>query len=188
VSCGKCGAPAMADSAFCRACGAPLAASGTAADPFALFVGQNYARYQSRWAACDKRGSTYSWNWAAFLFGLFWLAYRKMYLNAGILLGIACLESAATYLFHLPDAAANAMNLALGIVIGMQGNHWYRNHVTKGIADLTATVRPDQLDAALAREGGTNVGAALLAAAVLIAVISVLFAFGEPPPADAIRI
>jgi len=186
VCCGNCGAPALPDSAFCRGCGTALSTTPPALDPLATFVGPNYATYQRKWEACDRRSSTYSWNWPAFLFGLFWMAYRKMYVNAGILLGIACLESVATYLFHLADAVANAMNLALAVVIGLQGNHWYRKHVTKRIADITPKVPVDRLQATLAAAGGTNAGAAIIAFVLLVAVIAALYSAGGPPTGETI--
>jgi hypothetical protein len=49
-------------------------------DNLRLFVGRNREYYFTKWSGMMRRHSAFSWNWAALLFGPFWLVYRKMYL------------------------------------------------------------------------------------------------------------
>lgn len=152
------------------------------------FIGDKHGYYERKWAEADQRNTRHSWNWAAFFFGLFWMAYRKMYRLAWIFGGIAFAEGALDYGFHLPEAVTNAMNLALAIVIGMQGNQWYRNHATARVAAITAATPAASLRAELAREGGTNPVAALAVLAGLVAIGAVLYFATGSPPVDGIRV
>ncbi len=43
------------------------------------YVGYKHAYYMFVWGNIKHRFMRFSWNWAAFLFGFVWLAYRKMY-------------------------------------------------------------------------------------------------------------
>ncbi len=52
-----------------------------------LFVGNNYEYYKNKWRDKPERQSFSSWNWPAFLFPVYWLAYRKMYLEAFFVCG-----------------------------------------------------------------------------------------------------
>ena len=47
-----------------------------------LFVGSNYPFYKKQWQDKPENKDFTSWNWLVFLFPLYWLAYRKMYLEA----------------------------------------------------------------------------------------------------------
>ena len=53
-------------------------------DDYAKVVDKNVPKFMPRFMMFDKTGRKVSWNWAAFLFGPFYLAYRKMY-SAAIL-------------------------------------------------------------------------------------------------------
>src|SRR5690625_7626073 len=45
------------------------------------FVDKNQSYYSNKWNKMPKKGKDVSFNLAAFFFTLFWLGYRKMYMN-----------------------------------------------------------------------------------------------------------
>lgn len=53
----------------------------TVAD-YAAVIQKNVRRFIPKFMMMDKTGGKVSWNWAAFFFGPFWLAYRKMWKHA----------------------------------------------------------------------------------------------------------
>ena len=133
---------------------------------FRLFVGPMYDYYYARkWNVLGtKRNRIFSWNWAGFAFGLGWLFYRKMYLAAWSVIGIAFL----IVVFVLTTGIRTA---SVDILIAMQcggfGNYWYQEHcrrklrkiVPSGVADETVRLR-------IAREGGTNIAAGIIPTAI----------------------
>jgi len=107
-----------------------------------------------------------------------WMAYRKMYLYSWIFIGVVIVEILCEYAFGLPDKLSNAVNFGIAVTFGWQGNYWYKLHVEKKVKEITAMNAPEQAKIELARQGGTNVGAAigffvvLLALIVLVAVVA----------------
>lgn len=55
-------------------------------DEYASVIQKNIPKFMPRFMMFERTGRKVSWNWAAFFFGPFWLAYRKMYKYA--LLGL----------------------------------------------------------------------------------------------------
>ena len=53
----------------------------TVAD-YAAVIQKNVRKFIPKFMMMDKTGGKVSWNWAAFFFGPFWLAYRKMWKHA----------------------------------------------------------------------------------------------------------
>lgn len=97
--CHKCGKPVDAGASMCMHCGAELEElpakdytqfseqmhtdeeiDGETVSDIAAAVGTNSARFIPRFKANKK----FSWNWSAFIFGPYYLFYRKMY-RAGII-------------------------------------------------------------------------------------------------------
>ena len=52
---------------------------GVKAEDISAYVGTKANYYMPRFRRMARKGSSASWNWAAFLFGPLWLLYRKMY-------------------------------------------------------------------------------------------------------------
>lgn len=48
-------------------------------DDYAQVIKKNVPRFMPKFMVMDRKKRKVSWNWAAFLFGPFYLAYRKMY-------------------------------------------------------------------------------------------------------------
>ncbi len=124
-----------------------------------LFVGENYRYYAGKW---EVEASKRTWNWAAFFLGLGWLAYRKMYLYSWILVGLMVLETLCEIVFDFPGYLSRAVNIGIAVACGSQANHWYKLHVEKKLREIaSAGASAEAARARLAREGGTNMVAAV---------------------------
>lgn len=170
--CPKCGVQAAPDSLFCSACGTSLADAADL-EPAQAYVGRKYPYYAERWA---RRGTS-SWNWAAFFLGLVWMAHRKMYRFCWILLAVFALEFLAEEVLALSRGVTAAINFATAILIGLQGNHWYRLHVARRVGEISSQYPPALATSELRREGGVSWIApfgfllALFASAFVIAML-----------------
>lgn len=186
--CQRCGAALVPQANFCGGCGSPSAQAVSPAvgishapevgpppqafDAEALFVGKNAGFYRLRWSV-PGQGATPSWNWAAFFLGLSWMAYRKMWRYATIVLGVTMLITFGEYLFDVSDEFAWFTTLIMVLAFGAYGNHAYQLHVREKVRSIMATVPPERVAAELARQGGTTVGGAI-AFTVAVVVLSIL--------------
>ena len=158
--------------------------SGTISDDEAMkiFVGKKYDLYVRKWARFAEK--KISWNWPGFFLNVAWLIYRKMYRHAALLfaatLGVGFLEG----VLDVPESVSQATNIAFGIVVGLQGNYWYKLHAEGKIKRIRESIVPHQVRDELARQGGTNLVGALtfsflLLLLVLVTVFTVLRAEGK---------
>lgn len=121
-----------------------------------VFLGPNATWYDERWRWMDWRGRSYGWNWAAA--GSFggWLAYRRMYRQAGIYLawviGLCTLAAAG-----LPLGLVAAALLASALALGVYGNTLYLQHFKRVARDVGRRHddHPARL-AALVQAGGVD--------------------------------
>lgn len=192
--CTKCGTQYEAGTAFCGDCGASVAATATV-QPFlssaapqarpaddlttaeTKFIGKNYDYYIRKWKIAGLEKSKLSWNWAAFLLALPWMAYRKMYRNCWIFLGLYSVIILAETAFGVSDTLFGVISMGIAVTLGWQGNSLYKHHVQKKVKEITAMNTPEQTDIELARQGGTNIGAAVgFTIACLALVILVVLA------------
>jgi hypothetical protein len=136
------------------------------------FVGPNFEKYKARWQkAFQKKGTikrasaAVSWNWPAFIVGLPWLFYRKMYLY-GFVYGVAILATdVADEIVNLP----NGIFVGLTLMSGMFGNAWYFAHALRKFeAAVDLNGDPAAADAFLSKNGGTNWVAATAATATFV--------------------
>lgn len=192
--CSRCGTQITEDAAFCVACGMvapssiksqptpPSVQIASAKDDEAskIFVAKNYEYFLRKWEIGDQNKSKQSWNWAAFLLGFSWMAYRKMYLYSWIVIGVVIVEILCEYAFGFPDNLSKAINLAILATIGWQGNSWYKIHVEKKVKEITAMNTPEQAKIELVRQGGTSIGAAIGFVVALLAIIILVTVVAEP--------
>jgi hypothetical protein len=136
------------------------------------FVGPNADYYVGKWRSMEAQNKAYSWNWAAFLLSIYWMAYRKMFQPALIAAGAVLLLVIVGML--MPPIAALTNLLVLGVAggVGWRGNTLYRDHVRRSIARIEA-VNPDpqQRLAAAQAQGGVSMPAALGLLAVWLVVV-----------------
>jgi hypothetical protein len=190
--CTKCGTQYEAGTAFCGDCGTPVAATSTI-QPFLSnaaqqarptddiataemkFIGKNYDYFNRKWKIAELKKRKQSWNWAAFLLAVPWMAYRKMYLYCCIFVGLLCVEDLAEYAFGSPAILSFAISVATIATLGWQGNSLYKHHVQGKVIEITAMNTPEQADIELVRQGGTSIGAAIGFEIAALAIIALLF-------------
>ncbi|MGE3820359.1 MAG: DUF2628 domain-containing protein [Isosphaeraceae bacterium] len=158
------------------------------------FVGRNHGHYLRKWSKhlnSKVPATGAGFNFAAFLFGVVWLTYRKMYWNALIILGIMIVvgmveEIAAETLnfsIHTLRAVDQTVNLGLWLACGFCGNVWYFRHALRQIdlarseADAEGLSEERRL-ARIARRGGTSGFLTFLLLFGLVAVMAFLETIG----------
>ena len=161
---------------------------GVSAEDFAAVIGSNTDYYLAHFRSYAKDGKS-GWNWAALIFGPYWLFYRKMYL-AGTLVSLLHLFYAAVSAFVLKflniqtiedcyNASAQVMTdpkaslcftamfivsaviLIIRIMLGGLGNRLYLQHCTGVIRRARADV-PDLSAAELSGFGGSSMAIAVI--------------------------
>lgn len=137
----------------------------------ATFVGKKYDYYRQKWSGSERKGSITSFNGGALLFGFLWMAYRKMYKFCGIFMAVVIAETLLELALDLPSSLSSAISIAMTVCFGMFGNHLYKLHVEQKIREITAEGTPTQINAELARQGGTSFGAAIGFLVVLIIIL-----------------
>lgn len=139
---------------------------------YASVVGGNFPIYRQRWRL-DQGIATGSgtWHWPAFLLGLIWMMYRRMYRLAAMWAGLLLLISVVETLLDVPDGLSLVITFALSITTGIFGNSWYLAHCQRLIAQARAVTGGDdaRLRSELTARGGTSVVATLVA--IVIAVV-----------------
>lgn len=121
-------------------------------------------------------------NEGAFFFGMFWMAYRKMYVQAAITFAIIMAESALEdwLIPGLSKTFAYSLisNLLIASVIGFIGNRLYVRFARRRVAELTQNVltysTPDASIVAQLREQG---GVSWLGPVVLLLAFILLVGF-----------
>ncbi len=131
------------------------------------YVGPRGEWYASKFKLFARNGRTAfipSWNWGAFLFGIVWLIYRKMYGLAFLFFGI----SAAGIV--IPGGS-----LAVSFFFGAFANFIYFLHVKKKVATIISA--SDHIDPTQAMEntGGVNPIPKVLALFLIMMGVMALF-------------
>lgn len=143
---------------------------------YASVVGGNFPIYRQRWRL-DQGIATGSgtWHWPAFLLGLIWMMYRRMYRLAAMWAGLLLLISVVETLLDVPDGLSLVITFALSITTGIFGNSWYLAHCQRLIAQARAVTGGDEtrLRNELAARGGTSVVATLIAIVVAVVLSTV---------------
>jgi hypothetical protein len=136
------------------------------------FVGSNADYYVRAWRpALTGEGGASGFNVGGFLLAVPWLAYRKMYTAALILIGISIAESVLEKVLFVgaPGEMRESspgfvvlVALVVGIVVGIGGNRWYLARARRVIEEVRSQVLPEEAHLrALSSRGGTSLGASL---------------------------
>ncbi|MFD2991264.1 DUF2628 domain-containing protein [Fictibacillus nanhaiensis] len=118
-----------------------------------------------KWRSVEDPGKKNTWNWVAFFFATFWLAYRKMYKPFFIIAGLQLLWTVPIYFTDLPAWLDLPFYGIISIIVGSFGNN-HTNHVLKQARALHETVE----DSYIQTKGGTHVGIMLGFHALLFAL------------------
>ena len=192
ANCEYCGSPLTPGAKFCTNCGhsipAPAETSyetiptmggsdviiepprkqgSPAAEPMEVeqrLVGTKVEYYLPKFGRFRSEGGVASFNWPAFFFGPYWMAYRKMYVLAVV---VMLISDVAVIL------NSGLINLLLMIGCSVLGNFLYMKdieHRTQKVLDL----EPEKRDAYIERNGGASFVPVVLLV-VLTGILGMLF-------------
>lgn len=161
--CSKCGGKNYTTSTFCSKCGNKIDNIGNfnprpnaninhmesnasismnyENNDISKFVSKNIDYYASKFEKIKSTGSKITWNWAAFFFNVYWMLYRKMYVQAGI-----------SFLIYL----ICPIPFVVQIVIGLYANYMYLNHIESSLFDLNH-MDYNTKQFMIMKKGGTNI-------------------------------
>lgn len=109
-----------------------------------------------------------SWVWPAFLVPFPWLLYRKLYIEAAILLFVPI---ALTFVF---PPLADVSSISLSVVIAFLAKSYYLRRADRRIkAILDEGGETDAVEERIARAGGVSKPAAWLGAMIMVSIIGV---------------
>ena len=172
IFCSECGQKNSGTSSFCSKCGNKLhktvlekssytTNNGSASyttnndsvryddmDDINLFVQKNQMFYQEKFDRIIKTGDKKTWNWAAFFLSIYWMLYRKMYLQAGGLFLLNFLVGCIPYIGWL-------LNIGIWIGVGMYSNSLYLDHIRKKLAEINM-INSNDKEFMIMKKGGTN--------------------------------
>lgn len=164
IFCTQCGKENEVENSFCKYCGTALrkvelkkdySQEGKSNDydnyseeELDLFISKNQMFYLEKFNQITKTGDKKTWNWAAFLTGIYWMLYRKMYLQAGI-----CFV-AAPILSCIP-VVGWILSIGLWIGIGIYANSIYLDHINKKFRDINCA-DSSYRQILISKYGGTN--------------------------------
>ncbi len=141
----------------------------------AVFVGSRFPYYRDRWQIAAAHHGM-ACNLAAYVFGPFWMAYRRMYWQVGVYAIVLCVEPVLHALFHvqIPDALSRPLAYAMALLLGFYGNQLYRMHAESTIRRLRDYHwSPEVVNDSLARCGRTSwPGVAAMALLIVVMLVS----------------
>ena len=121
------------------------------------FIGKSANFYIERWIRIEY-GDKISFNFAAFLFGAFWFLYRKMYLEAFIVMIFFAVKPSITNSFIDENSPLNLLfTIITGTVLGFTGNLIYYHSAKRKINRIVAaSVSEETALVSIAKRGGTS--------------------------------
>lgn len=142
------------------------------------FIGKNSDYYLDKWKAHSET-SLKGWNWAAFFFGINWMNYRKMYIEALLYYIITAIAAAVIYtmlvLLGIWIDSNITQTLLTVIFTGVFGNKLHRNKALRVLRKSLSSSESERMSA-LEAKGGVSVAGAIIGVLLRIA-ISVSLAF-----------
>ena len=192
VPCKNCGAPVKIGNKFCTKCGTVVDAH---TGPQYTVSGNQYQGQQnmgnygnSAMAANDpdlkeflqieadtyiakfnkvSEANSFSWNWASFLAGSAWFAFRKMY-------PLAVVFSAIEIVMGLIPSIGFLLVLCVYAVCGVIGDMQYKKYAAQTLAEAKSFGEAGK-HSVFMQKGGTNMGAALAVIGIkFVALIVIL--------------
>ncbi|MGA8943666.1 MAG: DUF2628 domain-containing protein [Thermoactinomyces sp.] len=155
-------------------------------------VQTNTSYYDFKWGSVKNPAKENTWNWAAFFFTTFWLAYRKMYKPVFVLGLTGILWIIPHHLADIPLWVDIPFYLAISLVVGWNGNRWYYNHTSQVLKQARALSESRQ-HSYLQTKGGKHIGImfglnALLLVFWLVAEMGLLYLPTETNVKDVVRL
>lgn len=121
-----------------------------------LFIQKNKKYYEDKFKKMNDTGKSISWNWSAFLMGIYWMIYRKMYFKAGAFFILSMVACSTPYIGWI-------LNLAIVIGVGIYANALYFDHINENIKKLEILTSDNSVDKEeiINKLGGTNLPLAI---------------------------
>ncbi|WP_338813563.1 DUF2628 domain-containing protein [Bernardetia sp. Wsw4-3y2] len=148
---------------------------------FELFFHKSKEYYIDKLISYQK-GQKFTFNVFAFLFGLFWFIYRKMYLQAFVILLIVVGEGFLEVLFFpdMDESTINTVNVVMTILIatitGFMGNYLYIKHAERVITNAQQKYNDtEQIHKIVKRKGGVS----YLVFIILAGIIALIFLYNN---------
>lgn len=122
-------------------------------------MGANCEYYKCKWRGQPERQSFASWNWPAFLIPVYWLAYRKMYLEAFL-----CAVIIAFFML-IPGSG-----LVIHIVVGIFANSLYRQKALRTVRQ-SLQMTQNEAELYLIKHGGTSIVGMVVAIVIVVFIV-----------------
>lgn len=136
-------------------------------------VQKNIPYYDLKWKSVENPATKSTWNWLAFFFSTFWLAYRKMYKPFFIIAGLQLVWSVPFYFIDLSIWLDLPFYGIISIIVGLFGNRCYFNHTNHVLKQ--ARVLPENVqESYIQTKGGTHIGSMIGLHVLLIALFFAL--------------
>ena len=140
-------------------------------------IGVNQPFYARQWQIAERNSWSISWNWAALFLGVFWMAYRKMYLPCIVFVATTLGIVGGAIALQLPAPTMHALletlQIAFAVLFGLYGNWVYRWHVQRTLKRINTHYSPEDVPPQIARWGGVSFPS-VLAIALLILLATML--------------
>src|SRR5699024_5325243 len=154
------------------------------------FFDKNQSNYSNKCNKMVKKGKDVSFNLAAFFFTLFWLGYRKMYMNvlyiSLLFLGLDIVLYLIGYKYdYFNDPIDNSVGIGVEVSIGLMGNKMYKNHAEREIKKIQET--DNQSEQSWKKRGGRSILSAFLAFLIFLGVYVIPSAFIIPEKIDEVE-
>jgi len=136
-------------------------------------VGDNFEIYQQRWHLHSAHPlPPRPWHWPAFLFGLYWLLFRKMYLASLLFLLVAEVLAFIIALAGAPQVAIYAALVVLKAGLGLAANAMYLRHCQRLVRKVERAYpgAEHRIGSELERRGGTSYPVLVAGLAVVVAL------------------
>ncbi|CEI73355.1 DUF2628 domain-containing protein [Romboutsia hominis] len=135
-------------------------------DDIEKFVFKNTHYYNEKFNKIKTTGSKITWNWAAFFLNIYWMLYRKMYLQAGAIFLGSILIAQIPYLGAI-------LSFGLSIAIGMYSNALYLNHIQRKLTEVQH-LDYEMKESMIIKKGGTNIVIPLIAVGICIVIAFII--------------
>lgn len=132
-----------------------------------LFIGSNQPYYLNQFHVMNVKSTKTSWNWCAFLFSVYWMAYRKMYKLAAIILVVVSI------LAMIP-VIGTLVAIGVSVAIGILGNYLYMTYVEEELR-MARTLESSQAILYIHKKGGTSIGGMFAVMGIYILALMVIF-------------
>lgn len=123
------------------------------------YIGSNGWRYIQKWNKMAENKRLINWNWPAFMFGGFWLAYRKMYKYSLIYFIILFFKVTIVPLIgnDILHGLTRVMALCCIFGLGLFGDSLYLRFATDEVIKIRkSTADDEEFEKRCLKAGGTS--------------------------------